>query len=456
MPDVRRAPLSGWGLYPVEDCFIYRPERVQDLVRILSSDQQSSYIPRGLGRSYGDTAQNKGAGVLLNELFNHFLSFDSSNGILECEAGVSLAEINQYLVPKGFFLPVTPGTKFVTVGGAIANDIHGKNHHKDGCFSEHVLDFHLLLADGSIQKCSRDENREIFRATIGGIGLTGFILSARIRMQRVETGYIVVDYRKARNLDEALKLFSEGDNKYQHSVAWIDCLANGGSLGRSVLMRGNHAMRSELPKDIRDPLRIPDKRKLNVPFAFPSMVLNQLSIALFNKVYYASFTDNTHKIVDYDSFFYPLDAVQNWNRIYGKKGFVQYQVVLPPETSREGLVSLLEKLSKSRRSSFLAVLKSSGSANEGLLSFPYTGHTLALDLPIKDQAVFPFLRELDDIVIKYGGRVYLAKDSEISPELFRQMYPKLNQFQELRQKLDPNQIFSSSMSRRLGITEGTL
>ena len=351
MADVRRAPLSGWGLYPVEDCFIYRPERVQDLERILSSGQQSSYIARGLGRSYGDTALNKSAGVLLNELFNHFLSFDASTCILECEAGVSLEEISQHLVPKGFFLPVTPGTKFVTVGGAIANDIHGKNHHKDGCFSEHVLDFQLMIADGSIQTCSRDENADIFWGTIGGIGLTGFILSARIRMQRVETGYIAVDYRKARNLDEALKLFTEGDNNYQHSVAWIDCLASGGSLGRSVLMRGNHATRAELPKNIGDPLRIPVKRKLNVPFTFPSFALNQLSIALFNNVYYASFKDNSHKIVGYDSFFYPLDAVQNWNRIYGKKGFVQYQAVLPPETSREGLVALLEKLSMSDRKS---------------------------------------------------------------------------------------------------------
>lgn len=449
----RKAKISGWGIYPIEECFLYRPQQTRDLLELLCSNQQQNYIARGLGRSYGDTALNKNAGVILNKAFNRFISFDTVSGILECESGVSLEEINKYLVPKGFFLPVTPGTKFVTLGGAIANDVHGKNHHKDGCFSEYVLDFKLLIADGSILKCSREENKDIFWATVGGIGLTGYILSARVHMQPIETAFISVDYKKARNIYEALRLFIEGDENYQYSVAWIDCLAGGKNLGRSVLMRGNHTGMAEMTKINEHPLQIPVKKKINVPFNFPSFTLNQMTIALFNKIYYGKYKNESHKIIDYNTFFYPLDAMLNWNRIYGKKGFIQYQAVLPSSTSSQGLVVMLEKLSKSRCSSFLAVLKKSGPANKGMLSFPLEGYTLALDIPIKNQAIFLLLRELDEIVIRNGGRVYLAKDSEVSPEMFMQMYSNLDQFQEIINKVDPNHTFSSSMSKRLKITE---
>jgi decaprenylphospho-beta-D-ribofuranose 2-oxidase len=444
--------LAGWGNYPAEVCHVYRPEKVRDIVELLKSNAQPNYISRGLGRSYGDTALNHQSGVLLHTQFARFLHFDQETGILECEAGVSFEEIIEHFLHRGWFLPVTPGTKYVTVGGAIANDVHGKNHHVDGCFSEHVLDFTLLTASGEILHCSREENADVFYATIGGAGLTGIILTARIRLIPVETAYIEVDYIKAKNLKHAFELFAKTNENYQYSVAWIDCLASGKSLGRSVLMLGNHAPKSKVKA--KDPLCIKKKPKLNVPFHFPSIVLNKASIKAFNFAYYNSYKDEVGKIVDYDSFFYPLDSILNWNRAYGKKGFVQYQAVFPPETAYRGLTKMLERLSRSGRSSFLAVLKSSGEQNKGLLSFPFKGYTLALDIPIHDAGLFPFLREMDELVLEHGGRIYLAKDSEAAPDVFAKMYPTLPQFKAIKQKLDPNNVFSSSQARRLGIVEG--
>lgn len=442
--------MTGWGKYPQESCHVYRPESRNDMEKIIKSGDQMSYIAFGLGRSYGDTSLNKDHGVILQSKHSRFLSFDEESAVLDCEGGVSLEQIIEVFLPKGYFLPVTPGTKFVTLGGAIANDVHGKNHHKDGCISEHIEEINLLLADGSTITCSRNENDEIFWATVGGVGLTGIILSAKIKLIRVETSYIEVDYLKAKNLDEALQMFEDGDDHYQYSVAWIDCLATGKSLGKSVLMRGNHAPLSKIDK--RPPLVANGKGKLGIPFNFPSIVLNPLSIKTFNTLYYGKFK-NSSTIVDYDSFFYPLDAINNWNKMYGKKGFVQYQVVFPPETSREGLKVVLERLSKSKRSSFLAVLKSFGEGNKGLFSFPFKGYTLALDIPIKDEKLFPFLRELDELVISKGGRLYLAKDSELNSQHFAQMYPTLDKFKKIKQEIDPSGVFSSSIARRVGIME---
>ncbi|ASS73893.1 FAD-linked oxidase [Tumebacillus algifaecis] len=444
--------IAGWGNYPAEVCNVYRPDRVRDITELIASGAQPHYISRGLGRSYGDTALNHGSGVLLHTEFARFVHFDEQTGILECEAGVSFEEIIEHFLPRGWFLPVTPGTKFVTVGGAIANDVHGKNHHVDGTFSQHVLDFKLLLASGEIVHCSREEQSDLFYATIGGVGLTGVILTARFRLIPVESAYLEVDYLKAKNLDHAFELFAQTNEKYQYSVAWIDCLSKGDNLGRSVLMLGNHAPASKV-KTGGDPLRIKNKPKFNVPFNFPSFVLNRWSIRAFNFAYYNIHQNEKSKIVDYDSFFYPLDSVHNWNRAYGKKGFVQYQAVFPPETSRQGLTEMLKRLSQSGRSSFLAVLKSSGEQNGGLLSFPFKGYTLALDIPLHDDGLFPFLRELDELVAAHGGRIYLAKDSEASPATFANMYPDLAKFQAVKAAVDPNNVFSSSQARRLGIVE---
>ena len=337
-------------------------------------------IARGLGRAYGDSSLNRDSGVLLQTRRNCFLSFDARAGIVECEGGVSLAEIIWHLQPRGWFLPTTPGTKFVTVGGAIAADVHGKNHHVDGSFGQHVVDLRLLLADGRVVTCGPTQQSALFWATVGGMGLTGVIVSARVRLIPVETAYYNVTYRRTHDLDETLDSFAATDRNFRYSVAWIDCLASGRRLGRSVIMSANHALVGDLPRRLAtQPLIVPERSVRSVPFFFPSFALNSLSVRAFNALYYAA-NPSRQTIVDYDTFFYPLDRVLHWNRIYGRRGFVQYQVLFPPETSRRGLVELLEQISRSRRASFLAVLKSSGPASPSPLSYLYPGHTLALDL----------------------------------------------------------------------------
>jgi decaprenylphospho-beta-D-ribofuranose 2-oxidase len=363
-----------------------------------------------------------------------------------------LHEILDVYLPRGYFLPVTPGTKFVTLGGAVAADVHGKNHHRDGSIAEFVDSFTLLTGTSETLPCSRSENSDVFWATLGGMGLTGIIQTVRFRLKPVETAFLTVDYKKAANLDEALKAFGQ-DHEYRYSVAWIDCLASGASLGRSVLMRGDHTPVHGLPERYRaEPLRPRGKRKRSVPFRFPGFALNSWSVRVFNNLYYFRNRDGT-VTVDYDNFFYPLDSILNWNRVYGKRGFVQYQIALPPQTSRAALVQVLEKLSKSRQASFLAVLKTFGPANAGLLSFPIPGATLALDLPNIGQPLLTLLNELDEIVLRHGGRVYLAKDARLSRAAFEAMYPRAEEFRQIKQRLDPNGLFSSSLARRLGLTD---
>ncbi|WP_343838413.1 FAD-binding oxidoreductase [Salinibacillus aidingensis] len=444
--------ISGWGNYPVESCFVYRPENETDIHDIIEGTQDFSHIAYGLGRSYADTALNKDQGVIRLEQLNHFLHFDEDQRLLTCEAGVTLSDIIDVFLPRGYFLPVTPGTKLVTVGGAIANDVHGKNHHVDGCFSEFVTSFDLLTGSGEVMTCSREENSEVFWATVGGIGLTGIILRATISLIPVESAFINVTYEKAGHLDEAFDKFIENDQNYKYSVAWIDCLSSGSSLGRSVLMRGDHAKQSDLPMNVQDPYALPNKFPLKMPVHAPGMALNYWSISAFNQLYYSSFKDES-KLEDLTSFFHPLDAIDDWNKLYGRNGFVQYQAVFPKDQQpKEGIRKLLERLSSDKRSSFLAVLKSSGQANHGMLSFPMEGYTLALDIPNK-KGLFPFLKELDEIVLAHGGRVYLAKDASLDEETFKQMYPRWEEFLNVKQQVDPKGVFRSSMSRRLGLTD---
>jgi FAD/FMN-containing dehydrogenase len=444
------ADLSGWGRFPVESCRLFRPEKPSHLPSILDSPESASYIARGLGRSYGDAALNREGGVISFIRLNRFLAFDPGSGVLECEAGVSFEEILRYFLPRGYFLPVTPGTKFVTLGGAIASDIHGKNHHRVGTISRFVLDLRLLTPGGEILTCSREENPDVFRATLGGMGLTGLVLSARIRLQPVETAYVLVDYGKARNVDEALTRMEESDHRYEYSVAWIDCLAAGRSLGRSVLMRGNPALRSDVPARIPDPLAVRRSLRFSIPFDFPSWGLNRATVGAFNAAFYRKHSDETGRLVDFDTYFYPLDSIRDWNRMYGRRGFVQYQVVFPMSTSRVGLIDLLEKFRSSERVSFLAVLKRFGDPDEGLLSFPLSGYTLTLDLPVQD-GLFSFLREMDQVVIRHGGRLYLAKDAVTTAESFAAMYPHLEEFRKVRERLDPGSRLTSSLARRVGI-----
>ncbi len=443
-------PLSGWGRFPVEECRLFRPEKRVSLAAILDSGGEATYIARGLGRSYGDAAVNGGGGVISFERLNRLIAFDPETAVLECEAGVSLAEIVDCFLPRGFFLPVTPGTKFVTLGGSIAHDVHGKNHHRVGTISNFVLDLRLRTAQGEVLTCSPAENSEAYRATVGGAGLTGLILSARLRLQRVETAQVVVDYLKVPNFEAAIDAMEKSDHLYEFSVAWIDCLAKGNSLGRSVLMRANPALRSDLRETSGDALSPRRRTERAVPIDFPSGLLNSLTVRAFNALFYRLHRTVSGRLTDIDTFFYPLDSIRGWNRMYGRRGFVQYQLAFPPETSRAGLTEVLERVSASGRGSFLGVLKRFGDATPGLLSFPFPGYTLALDLPCSDGLV-SFLAGLDALVLRYGGRLYLAKDALMSRETFAAMYPRLDEFRRIQAALDPRKKLSSSLARRVGI-----
>lgn len=453
LPRCASAELAGWGRFPIETCDVYRPEHMDELAAIVGRAPQASLIARGLGRSYGDASLNGGAGVVLARAFDRMLAFDSETGVLHCEAAVSLADIIQHLLPRGFFFPVTPGTKYITVGGAIAADVHGKNHHRSGSMSAFVLDFDLLTGKGEVLRCSREEHADVFWATVGGMGLTGVILGARLQLRRVETAYMRTSTERATDLDDVLQRMEARDDQYDYAVAWIDCLGRGGTLGRSVLHHANHLGRGELPESLRAaPLVTPRKRGLAVPFTLPNATLNAFTTRAINEVYYRAHPTR-EAVVDCDRFFYILDVVQHWNRGYGRRGVLQYQALLPPDTSRAGLIALLEKLSASRRASFLAVLKSCGAASGGLLSFPRPGFTLALDLPNTGSDAHALLAELDAIVLRNGGSVYLAKDACLDAETFRAMYPGLERFRAVKAAIDPEQRFSSSLARRLEIVE---
>lgn len=450
MPSYATKTIAGFGGFPSEECHVYRPEKRRSIGAILESGEQPHYIARGLGRSYGDTALNGGSGVIAIPRLNRMLAFDPGTGVLHCEGGVTFAEIIDTFLPRGFFLPVTPGTKFVTVGGAIANDVHGKNHHTVGSFGDFVDAIELLTPTGDVLTCSREANADTFWATIGGIGLTGFILTAKFRLQPVESAYITVDYRRLKNLDELMSALDESEGKYQYSVAWLDFLARGKNLGRAVLMLGNHAKKAHLPTPkISDPLTIKKKRHLSVPFNFPDFVLNPVSVTMFNAVFYAAHPTAEGKIVDYNSYFYPLDAILNFNRLYGKRGLVQYQIIFPKE-SRHGLIEVIERLNKSSRASFLAVVKRTGPGNPGLLSHPMEGYLLNLDIPMRNGLV-EFLHRLDEYVVENGGRLYLGKDAVMRADTFAAMYPKKDEFLAIKQRLDPEHRLSSTMARRIGL-----
>ena len=443
--------IGGWGNRSQQACHVSSAESLEQLRSILKSGETDSYIARGLGRSYGDSATNEGQGVILQSPRNHFLSLDERAGMLECQAGVTFSEIIDHLLPRGWFLPTTPGTRFVTVGGAIAADVHGKNHHRHGSLGNAVQRFRLLTASGETMLCSREQNSELFWATIGGMGLTGIILDACIQLRPVETAYCHVSYRRTANLDKTLELFGQSDSEFEYSVAWIDCLAQREKLGRSVVMLANDATVDQLPWERRPAaLELPRRRQLSIPFQLPSSLLNPLSIRAFNGLFYARHGDS-ERLVDFDTFFYPLDRIHNWNRIYGSRGFVQYQAYFPSSTSRQGLVEMLEKISHSRRASFLAVLKSSGPATAGHLSYLAPGHTLALDFPYRGTVTERLFSELDKILLKHGGRLYLAKDSMTSAATFAEMYPRLDEFKQVKKHIDPGNLFTSSQARRLGI-----
>ncbi|MEZ4847043.1 MAG: FAD-binding oxidoreductase [Bacteroidia bacterium] len=434
--------VTNWGKYPV----IEKPEVSYHQGMSLNG---SRWIARGMGRCYGDASL--GDKMLSSLKLNRLIDFDEEKGILTCESGVTFEDILEIFVPKGWFPSVTPGTKFVTMGGALAADVHGKNHHKEGSFSDYVLNFLLMTASGEIIICSRTVNAEIFFATAGGMGLTGMILQVTIQLKKIETSAIRMQSIKARNLTEILSMFDEFES-VTYSMAWIDCLAPGRRQGRSILLKGEHATLDEVKNSDwkNHPLKVPNKFKINIPFDFPSFVLNPFTTRIFNFLYYnRQVRQEVHLLGDYDGFFYPLDMIHNWNRIYGGRGFTQYQLVIPKEAGQEGITDVLNLIQKRGMASFLAVLKLLGNSN-GLISFPVEGYTLALDFPLA-RDLFPFLDELDKVVVDYGGRLYLAKDVRMSPEMLAKTYPGLDEFKAIIKKLDPAGKIRSYQSERLGI-----
>lgn len=430
--------IHGWGRYPRVEAEIAYPHSPTQCSKEVGD--AVSLIARGLGRSYGDSSLADQ--VLCTRYLDHFQAFDESTGLLTCSAGVSLNDILQVFVPRGWFLPVTPGTRHVTVGGAIASDVHGKNHHVDGSFGDHVASIELLLGNGERVQGSPANNPDLFHATCGGMGLTGIILSATLRLKPIRSSTIVETTIKAPNLDAVLVAFEE-NAATNYSVAWIDCLARGKNLGRSLLMLGEHTDEG--------PLTVQAKKPLEVPFDMPANLLNHATVKAFNTLQYwkTRQTRRTRRIL-FEPFFYPLDVVADWNRLYGTPGFIQYQFVLPKASGVAGLRKALELIAASGRGSFLAVLKAFGKGNQNLLSFPTEGYTLALDFKA-EPAVFQLLDQLDKLVLDHGGRLYLAKDARMSEATFKAGYPRWQEFEKIRDRYHAIGKFASIQSRRLGL-----
>ena len=430
--------LRTWGNYPQIENKRYLFENASDLKEIFKG--KSSLIPYGNGRCYGDSALN--SCLVHTRKFSHFIDFDEISGILTVQSGVLLSEILEIVVPKGWFLKVSPGTKLITIGGAIASDVHGKNHHKVGCFSECIQYFNLMLPNGEVIKCSKFDNIELFRATCGGMGLTGVILEVQLTLKRINSSLIDQTVIKTKNLKETFESFEENKDA-DYSVAWIDCLSSRSSLGRSHLMLGEFCPEGGL--------LLKKSKTQKIPFNFPRFSLNSLSVRAFNFLYYQRVQSKIKRsIIPYEKFFYPLDSLLNWNKIYGKNGFTQYQFILPKKASYEGLIKILKKISQSGKGSFLAVLKLYGPSNENYLSFPLEGYSLALDFKI-EPGLFPLLNHLDKIVLEYGGRVYLAKDVRMNREVFERSYPNINKFRKIREKYSLKETLNSLQSIRIGI-----
>jgi FAD/FMN-containing dehydrogenase len=429
---------TAWGMYPQIECRRLSFDQESRLKEILK--KENTLIPYGNGRSYGDSALSEV--VVDARPHDCFLDFDESTGELRVESGVLLSEILEHFVPRGWFLKVTPGTKLITVGGAIASDVHGKNHHIEGCFSECVRSFRLMLPSGEVVTCTKEKTPELWRATCGGMGLTGVILDATISLKKIHSKNIEQTTIKTKNLEETFEAFERYSDR-PYSVAWIDCLAKGEAIGRCLLMVGDFADDGDLDYRLK-----PQK---SIPFNFPGFVLNNWSVKAFNRLYYNRVKEKvTHQKVDIDTFFYPLDAIGHWNRIYGKNGFTQYQFILPKENSYEGLQEILITIADSGKGSFLAVLKLYGKANDNWLSFPMEGYSLALDFKI-EEGLFELLERLDAIVLKYGGRIYLTKDVRVSKETFEKGYPHIETFRQYRKENGMDTKFQSLQSLRVQI-----
>lgn len=426
--------FTSWGRYPKIKQSSKTVLRVGDIPKVFN--ESNSVLPVGLGRSYGDSCLNESGLVAITTPLNHFIEFDKVNGILTTEAGVSLDEILRVIVPAGWFLPVTPGTRFITVGGAIANDIHGKNHHRAGCFGNHVTSIELFKSTGEKLTCSKTENYDLFKATIGGLGLTGFISKATFNLTKISNQFIDEEIIPFKGLERFFELSEESHEDWDYTVSWVDCVSQ---VPRGLFMRGNfNTSIGEKSDPVSDSLKLP------FPIEAPSWVLNSLSIQIFNELYFQRIpSEGIKKTVNYQPFFYPLDAIHNWNLMYGKPGFLQWQCVVPIESN--AIAEIFRQISLAKQGSFLAVLKTFGSIpSEGLLSFPRPGVTLALDFGIKGEKTFKLLNQLDTIVKASGGAIYPAKDARMSEEMFKLSFPKLEEFKKFK---DPG--ITSSFWRRV-------
>ncbi len=415
---------SSWGNYP-----LLTPKSVERLSSFSPSlPAGRPLLPYGLGRSYGDVCLTDKGTLLDTRNLDHILAFDEERGIIRTQAGLSFAQLLEIIVPKGWFLPVSPGTKYVTVGGAVANDIHGKNHHVAGTFGCHVRAFELLRSTGERILCTPQENTELFSATIGGLGLTGLILWVEFSLKRIETPWIMTTAKRFRSLDEFFAL-SQAAKDEEYTVAWLDTTARGKDFGRGVFMVGRHATKLEVGQRT-----LPRLLQVSVPCRAPSWFLNRWSLRTLNTAYYYAPLHKSKKhVVYYQPFFYPLDAILHWNRVYGKRGFLQYQFVLPPDEASVAVTRVLQRAQKEGLASFVSVLKVCGDLlSPGLLSFPKPGVTLAIDVPFQGTRTLQALTALDALVASYGGRLYPAKDARMSPEMFQASYPRWKELERLR------------------------
>jgi decaprenylphospho-beta-D-ribofuranose 2-oxidase len=435
-----RVALSGWGRTATSLATLISPRNEDEVAAALAGE----VIARGLGRSYGDAAQLAG-GVVLDNAELGGVSAISPDGLVTVGAGVSLDTLLALSIPQGWFVPVTPGTRQVSMGGMIGADVHGKNHHREGSIGAHVTEMRLVTPVGAMTLSPTSE-ADLFWATMGAMGLTGVVTSVTLRMTRIETDQVLVDTDRFGDLDAVMSAMSSGDEGYRYSVAWVDCMTRGAHMGRAILTRGEHAPASQVNEAH---LRAPRPARLRIPFDAPSGLLNPLSIRAFNELWFRSAPRHERgEAQSLATFFHPLDGVRDWNRLYGTRGFVQYQFCVP-DAAGETVVAAISRLSSSRVPSFLAVLKRFGAANPAPLSFPQPGWTLALDLPVGPEKLPGVLDDLDEMVLSAGGRVYLAKDARLAPATFAAMYPRLEEFLAVKARVDPEGRLTSDLARRL-------
>ncbi|MDQ3402395.1 MAG: FAD-binding oxidoreductase [Actinomycetota bacterium] len=443
--------LTGWGRTAPSTALVTRPASAEQVIAAVGSAGERGVIARGLGRSYGDPAQNAGGLVVDMNGLNRIHSIDADTGLAVLDAGVNLDQLMRAALPFGLWVPVLPGTRQVTIGGAIGSDIHGKNHHSAGSFGNHVRSLDLLTADGRVRRLTPDgADADVFWATVGGMGLTGIILRATIALKHVESAYFVVDTDRTADLDETLALFADGsDDTYDYSMAWFDSISTNGKLGRAVFSRGSLATLDELPTKLRvNPLKFDAPQLLRLPDVFPNGLANKLTFRALGEAWYRKAPKKARgQIQNLTAFYHPLDLFGEWNRAYGSHGFIQYQFIVPVHADA-ALRDIVRRIAESGHVSFLNVLKRMGEGNAAPLSFPQPGWTITVDFPVA-VGLHEFCADLDDLVLAAGGRLYLAKESRTAPDTFQRMYPRLDEWRKVRDSVDPDGLFISDQSRRL-------